>query len=53
MKEYVPVNHPTSKMNKDEDQCEVEHMELASMAPKENMMPPNESFSFANSNSWI
>ena len=46
------MDHPTPVMNNDENQWDVEHMELALMALKENMMLLNESFSLANSNSW-
>jgi len=47
------MNHPVPMMNNDENSWDVEHMELALMAPKENIMLLNKSFSFANSNSWI
>jgi hypothetical protein len=51
MKEYVPMDHPIPMMNSDENYRDAERLELASMAPKENMVLLNESFSFANSNS--
>ena len=52
MKEYVPMNHPTPMMNNDEKQWEVDHMELALMVQKGNMMLLNKILSLANSNSW-
>ena len=45
------MNHPVPMMSNDENPWDVEHMELALMAPKEKMMLLNKSFSFANSNS--
>ena len=44
------MNHPTSMMNNDETQWDVEHMELALMVSKGNMMLLNEILSLANSN---
>ena len=45
------MDHATPMMN-DENWWDVEHMELALMVSKENMMMLNETFPLANSNSW-